>query len=111
MSAQDNLSHALFHGTTANLKPGDVINPTLQVISEKKEAYATTDYSEAHSYARTRAKNRNALFGSVYEVEPLENDSTFEKKTSLIGDQRKKPIRTSERGFRVKRHVDWAKPL
>ena len=43
MSAQDNLSHALFHGTIADLKPGDIIHPTQQVISEKKEAYATTN--------------------------------------------------------------------
>jgi hypothetical protein len=116
MSAQHNLSKKqfpehLFHGTTADLKPGDIIQPTQQVISEKKEAYATTEYSEAHSYARVRAKNRNALFGSVYEVEPLENDTTLQKKQSMISDQRKKPIRTSEQGFRVKRHVDWANTL
>jgi hypothetical protein len=103
-----NLSVPLFHGTTSDLKPGDVIGPTDQVISGKREAYATNEYYEAHTYARSRARNRGALFGSVYEVEPLENDETLKKSTSITGDQRKKPIRVSEKGFRVKRHVGFA---
>lgn len=98
----------MYHGTTSDLKPGDTINPTDQVISGKREAYATNDYYEAYSYARSRAKNRNALFGSIYEVEPLENDETLTKSKSLLGDQRKKPIRISEKGFRVKRHIGTA---
>jgi hypothetical protein len=108
MAAEDNLSRAMFHGTTSNLKPGDIVDPTQQVISGKKEAYATTNYTEAHGYARIRAHNRDALFGSVYEVEPLENDETLKKSTSNLGDQRAKPIRISEKGFKVKRHVGWA---
>lgn len=109
MAAEDNLSKPLFHGTTENIKVGDVIRPTPQVISGLTEAYATHNYNEAYNYAGSRASNRNALFGSVYEVEPLEKDTTIKKKKSLLGDQRQKPIRTSEQGFRVKRHVGWAK--
>ena len=109
MSAQDNLSKPLFHGTTENMKPGEVIRPTPQVISGLTEAYATHNYNEAYNYAGARASNRNALFGSVYEVEPIEKDTTIKKKKSLLGDQRQKPVRTSEKGFRVKRHVGWAK--
>ena len=109
MSAQDNLSQKLFHGTTENLKPGDIIKPTPQVISGRTEAYATQEYNEAYNYAGARASSRNVLFGSVYEVEPLENDATLKKTKSLLGDQRKKAVRVSDQGFRVKSHVGWAK--
>jgi len=109
MSAQNNLSKPLFHGTTENIKPGDIIKPTPQVISGRTEAYATHNYNEAYNYAGSRAMSRNVLFGSVYEVEPLEKDTTIKKKTSLLGDQRQKPVRVSDQGFRVKRHVNWAK--
>lgn len=107
MSAKDILSKPLFHGTTEDIKPGDIIKPTPQVISGLTEAYATHNYAEAANYAGSRAMNRNALFGSVYEVEPLENDKTLQEKPSLLTDR--KDVRTSEMGFRVKRHVDWAK--
>ena len=105
MSAEDNLSKALFHGTTENFKPGDIIKPTPQVISGLTEAYATHSYPEAWNYGGARASNRNALFGSIYEVEPLEGDTTLREKESLLSNR--KDVRTSELGFRVKRHVGW----
>jgi hypothetical protein len=101
------LSKPLFHGTTENLKPGDIIKPTPQVISGRTEAYATHNYDEAYNYGGSRALNRNALFGSVYEVEPLEKDTTIQNKRSLITNR--KDVRSSDVGFRVKRHVNWAK--
>lgn len=107
MSAQDNLSKPLFHGTTDSIKPGDIIKPTPQIISGRTEAYATHNYDEAANYAGARALGRNALFGSVYEVEPLEKDTTLQEKPSLLTNR--KDVRTSDMGFRVKRHVGWAK--
>lgn len=109
MSAR-NLSKALFHGTTENLKEGDIIKPSKDYFSDAMLSFATDHYPEAYSYAYARAKSRGALFGSVYEVEPLEGDKTLQKKKSLtVSDQRRKSVRTSEKGFRVKRHVGWTK--
>jgi hypothetical protein len=110
MAASDHLSEQLFHGTTAKLKPGEIINPTKQIINDKTEAYATTNYNEAHIYARSRATNRDLAKGHVYEVEPLEGDETLSKRSSIT-DKRKKPVRASEKGFRVKSHVTHVKPF
>ena len=107
MAASDNLSKPLFHGTTENIKPGDVIKPTPQVISGLTEAYATHHYPEAYNYAAARASNRGALFGSIYEVEPVETDPNPQRRKSLFSDRN--DVRVSEVGFRVKRHVGWAK--
>ena len=101
------LSKPLFHGTTENMKPGDIIKPTSQVVSGRTEAYATSDYSEANNYAGARARSRQALFGSVYEVEPIKGDKTLQKKKSILTD--KNTVRASDVGFRVKRHVGWAR--
>jgi hypothetical protein len=101
------LSKPLFHGTTENMKPGDVIKPTPQVISGLTEAYATHNYDEAYNYAGARALGRNTLFGSVYEVEPVETDPNPQRRKSLLSDRN--DVRVSEAGFRVKRHVNWAK--
>ena len=81
------LSKPLFHGTTENMKPGDIIRPTPQVISGLTEAYATHSYPEAYNYAGARAANRNALFGSVYEVEPVETDPNPQRRKSLLSDR------------------------
>lgn len=107
MSAQDNLSKPLFHGTTENIKPGDIIKPTPQVISGRTEAYATESLTEAKGYAGSRAWGRNTLFGSVYEVEPIEGDTTLKKGRSFLTNNAN--VHVSDLGFRVKRHADWAK--
>ena len=107
MSASDHLSKQLFHGTDANLKEGDIIKPAKSLLHDDQElAFATTDYGLAHSYGYSRAKNNGALFGSVYEVEPLEGDTTIKKLHSMNNDT-SKPVRSSEKGFRVKKHVGW----
>lgn len=101
------LSKPLFHGTSANLKEGDIIKPAKSLLHDDQVlAFATTDYGLAHSYGYSRAKNNGALFGSVYEVEPLEGDTTI-KKLKSMNDDRSTPVRSSERGFRVKKHVGW----
>ena len=107
MSASDNLSEQLFHGTNANLKEGDIVKPAKSLLHDDQElAFATTDYGLAHSYGYSRAKNNGALFGSVYEVEPMEGDTTIKKLHSMNNDT-SKPVRSSEKGFRVKKHVGW----
>ena len=105
MSAKDNLSKPLFHGTTANLKEGDILKSDPKHNSNL--VFSTQDYLEAHRYAKVSMSRKNAMIGSVYEVEPLEGDTTITKQRSAIGDQRKVPVRVSEKGFRVKRHVGW----
>ena len=108
MSASDHLSKQLFHGTDANLKEGDIIKPAKSLLHDDQElAFATTDYGLAHSYGYSRAKNNGALFGSVYEVEPLEGDTTLKRNPSLMGGKVRKSVHTSEKGFRVKKHVGW----
>ena len=109
MSASDHLSKQLFHGTDANLKEGDIIKPAKQKVlhDDQTLAFATNYYPEAHSYGYSRAKNNGALFGSVYEVEPLEGDTTLKRNPSLMGGKVRKSVHTSEKGFRVKKHVGW----
>ena len=108
MSAQDTLSQQLFHGTIANLKEGDIINPSESAFSKANHAWATSDIDEAHRYASARAFTQNALFGSVYEVEPLEDDKTFQKDAVFGEYEPDTKTFTSEKGFRVKKHVGWA---
>jgi hypothetical protein len=110
MSAQDNLSKQLFHGTGSDLKPGDIIRPAQgrpQYPGDnwKQDVYATHDIETARHYARARGAagvtvdeqgswkhKAPAMFGSVYEVEPLKGDTTLQSGHHA----------TSSRGFRVK---------
>lgn len=106
MAAEDNLS-PMFHGTNANLKPGDIIKPSYNGFKRETRAWATTSLGEAHSYAHARSQSRGAMIGSIYQVEPLENDETLRKEKPVWGDQRTKPVRSSEKGFRVVKHERW----
>ena len=96
MSAQDNLSTQLFHGTAANLKVGDIIHPTDGATVSG--AYATTNPLHAHKYASSyvRLKGEGALFGVVYKVDPLENDKTLTNKKTITKDTYR-----SQKGFKV----------
>ena len=73
MSAENNLSGQLFHGTDANLSAGDVIVP-----KSRRVAHATPDPKAAATYAEMRTEPRNAthsqlsMYGTVYTVEPAD---------------------------------------
>lgn len=64
MSASDNLSAQLFHGTTADLNPGDIVEPrNVGKHTSVKAAFASLDPRVARLYGE-----------KVYKVEPLEGD-------------------------------------
>jgi hypothetical protein len=50
MSAQDNLSHALFHGTIETLKPGDLVKPRYSGA----HAWATPSLQDAEKHTQNR---------------------------------------------------------
>jgi hypothetical protein len=102
MSAQDNLSHALFHGTIETLKPGDLVKPRYSGA----HAWATPSLQDAEKHTQNRISSglgfesvgKHPHHGNIYEVEPLissEDAST----PDFPG------ARSSTRGFMVKRHV------
>ena len=110
MSAQDNLSYALFHGTTADLKPGDMVRPAKSIgksrhwkSGKSDVAYATEDADTAKYFAEIASIRGGEP--KVYEVEPvgetsLRNLSTSKKKyaPAIIEHQ-------STEGFKVKRKI------
>jgi len=87
-----NLSHALFHGTIETLKPGDVIKPR----TEHGVAWATSDMDYALKHAHDRARSGFGVndggeypvhHGSVYEVEPVGEHRQEEDKTIFTSRQ------------------------
>ena len=105
MSASDNLSTQLFHGTNANLKPGDVITP-----KKYSKAFATTDASEAKAYAQTsRSMNKGetqpSLFGAVYKVAPIDHEEMTTESDAYNLPNKNRGIdssyRVSRKGFKV----------
>ena len=105
MSAEDNLSKALFHGTAHAFKPGDIIEPNSGLFKGiSGTAFATTDYESAKAYAESRAEREGATHGMVYSVEPVDKDET-----SRINDNLgRQSVITSSKGFKVKKHEGWA---
>lgn len=68
MSAEDNLSKVLFHGTQEKLKPGDVIAPKERPGYGGAIAFATDNHGAAKAFATDKDGNK----GSIYHVEPLD---------------------------------------
>lgn len=69
MAASDALNKDLFHGTSALLPIGGVLEPNAPE-DEGGAAYATPDIDTARKYARRRALHQGTLFGTVYRVQP-----------------------------------------
>lgn len=99
---------ALFHGSIENLKPGAVIEP---LGGATKRAYATSNVDEAIEHTRQRVKtgfsqqimgNKNPHHGYIYEVEPVEGDTTL---TDANKSDAFKGAVHSEQGFRVSRQI------
>ena len=89
-----NLSHALFHGTIETLKPGDIVKPR----TEHGTAWATSDMDYALKHAHDRARSGFGVnpggeypvhHGNVYEVEPVGEHAAHptEEKGIFIGKQ------------------------
>ena len=88
-----NLSHALFHGTIETLKPGDIVKPR----TEHGTAWATSDMHYALNHTRDRTisgygeKDGGEYpvhHGNVYEVEPVgEHQQAEHDKTIVTGRQ------------------------
>ena len=84
MSAQDNLSQQLFHGTRAKIE-GQIIRPGASGF-----AYATTDRGSAELFGRTKLPEGEVGENKVYRVMPMGNVTTkpgnFRGETHHISD-------------------------
>lgn len=78
---------AFYHGTSAKLEPGEIIQPlnepsTYEPYWETDSGmddpqgygFATSDINRAKIYAEHAAMKRGARYGYVYEVEPVNPD-------------------------------------
>jgi hypothetical protein len=88
VAADEHLGMQFFHGTTAVMSPGDVVEPRHQEDRGESVAFAATHRDVASTYGRG---------GHVYEVEPLDPDEVQVYKSSYQALSRK--------GFRVKSRV------
>ena len=98
MTASNNLSAVLFHGSAHAFKPGEVIEPRNHAA-----AFATTSHETAKAYASVDAEHHGVLMGMTYEVEPVGEYTMQADHTGLFKD-----VATSRRGFRVKKQTGWA---
>lgn len=102
MTASDNLSAQLFHGSGHDFKVGDVVEPRFAYAGYG--AYATERPESAANFARDKERlapdpdynstglpEQGRLFGTVYKVEPLEGDDP----------EREDGTAVSQEGFRV----------
>jgi Rifampin ADP-ribosyl transferase len=114
MSAQDNLSQQLFHGTHAELKPGQAIEPMTPepFNGAHKVAYATPDIQEAEGFAAHRAHQNNQEMGHVYEVEPIGKTNTLNVSRLFPPYEtgNNVPYVESKQGFKVKGKVKSVNP-
>ena len=101
MSADDNLSQQLFHGTDATLQVGDTVRPRK---GEGSHAFATDSPDEAAYYANF-ANNRFRLDrpkqpeSTVYTVEPLDTPTVNERGIRMVDNDAK--VMSSKTGFKV----------
>jgi hypothetical protein len=92
MAASDNLSQTLFHGTAAQLKPGDTVRPG----RDFSHAFATTDATLAKEYG-----------SNVYKVSPVDNKEASEYTKAELAKWQSEPsadaksVVKSAKGFKV----------
>lgn len=92
MSAQDNLSAELFHGSAAKLKAGDVVRPG----RDFPHAFATTDATLAKEYG-----------ANIYKVSPVDSKEAAEYTKSELAKWQSEPsadaksVVKSVKGFKV----------
>jgi hypothetical protein len=87
-----NLSYQLFHGTNAQLKPGDVVRPG----KDFSHAFATSDSSLAKEYG-----------SNIYKVAPLDSEEASEYTKAELAKWQSEPpadaktVVKSIKGFKV----------
>jgi hypothetical protein len=102
MSAEDNLSKQLFHGSMASIPVGGIVE------DKGNGAWASTSWGEASKYAssdfRSDPNPQPALFNPVYTVEPVDKAETeaHSKERNVPSD-----VRVSQKGFRVTGIHSW----
>lgn len=106
MSASDNLSRALFHGSGHDFVPGDIVEPRHSAYGYG--AFASHYPSIARIYASglhgmAPEGQQGRLFGTVWEVEPLEGDTP--RPDAVVGEHM-----MSDKGFRVVRPHSYVVP-
>jgi hypothetical protein len=111
MSASDNLHKQLFHGSSFDLKPGDIIRPGKRDVfaqdNEPRGAYASTELGDAESFAMESAQDRlnqgeqlpEGTRSRVYPVEHM-SEHTPGRHVST-GDDLPASYRRDLQGFRV----------
>lgn len=109
MSAKDNISKVLFHGTAHFFEEGDQITPSKGhvVLGEHKDkalSFATSDIRRARSRAGMKAREKGMLFAPVYEVEAPEGEHLGQGQTGDLVDE---SDHISEKGHIIKKIVDW----
>jgi hypothetical protein len=104
VSASDNLSSALFHGTIETLKPGDLIKPR----TTGGAAFATPNLQHAEAHTQDRIQSglgfdsvgKHPHHGNIYEVEPIGPNAHVDASNKDFPG-----ARSSKIGFVVKSHV------
>lgn len=70
-------SSILYHGTGAELKEGDYLEPSAVGNRPEKYVWSTKDINHAHEYAAgDYSSHPNGNPGHIYQVEPEEGDAT-----------------------------------
>ncbi len=80
MSASDHLSRALFHGTSAQLNTGDVVEPrSMNYNVGALAAWATTSPELAKYYAYEKMGIDKVQTAPIYKVEPVDPEETLKE--------------------------------
>lgn len=97
MSASDHINNALFHGTSAQLNVGDVVEPrSMNYIVGAPAAWAANDPELAKYYANEKVAINKSQTGSIYQVEPVDMDEDLKQINAKGGK-----YVASKKGFRV----------
>ena len=113
MSAEDNLSQQLFHGTHAELNPGDLVLPhgklkggksNFGATSKSNLVYATPDENDAKYFAFNAAEENKAPAAHVYEVAPV-GETKVNKMLPRNSDGSDRLQHVSKEGFKVIRKI------
>jgi len=118
MTAHDNLSPAQFyHGTSAELKPGDTVDPSFAGRNEgdrvpKGTAFFTSDRHAARFYGRA---SHGGSVSRVYTVEPTGHYETDPDNETFLGDNNplrtKSPLRVTGTADEQERNTDYQVPF
>ena len=112
MSAQDNISQQLFHGTDVALSVGDVIRPGNHRVAHASPSPLTAaGFAEMRTFHEPRNSNPDRpMFGTVYKVEPVDRaefaktdveERARREKAKDVEESANPNYKFSKKGFRV----------